>query len=213
MYETVLPPPDDHNLSSDLQRILASHDREGISVNDIVLSMGDRGFGILIVLLSLPSALPVPAVGYSIPFGVMLTILGLEIACGRKTPWMPAWALRLSIPRKTAETIVKWAVAFLARIEFLIKRRMDWATHRSGRMFAGVVITAMGIIMAIPIPFTNTFPAFVIFLVGVGMTEKDGLFFVGAAVLGALASLCYLAFFYFVVVYGIDAVTGYFGRT
>lgn len=200
---------EDHNLSSDLKRILEHHDRDDITLQDIVDAVGMRGFGILIVLLALPSALPVPAVGYSMPFGLLLLLLSIQIALGHRVPWMPQWALKLTIRRSFAEKIVSWACAFLSRFEKLIKRRLEWATARPGRIFAGIVISLMACLMMVPIPFTNTFPAFVIFLVGVGMTERDGFMFIGAAILGALAALFYTALVYVAMVYGVDAVTGF----
>ncbi|MGF1656239.1 MAG: exopolysaccharide biosynthesis protein [Verrucomicrobiales bacterium] len=210
--DSLMPSPEDHNLSADLLRILASHDRKGISVRDVVETMGDRGFGVLLVLIALPSALPIPAIGYSIPFGLMLLILGVGVFTGRKTPWLPKWALNLEIPRKTAETMVSWAVKFLSKIEYMIKRRMEWAAGAGGRMFAGTVIILMAILMMIPIPFTNTFPSFVIFLVGVGMTEKDGLFFLASAVLGALAVVVYVVAGFLILTLGVDAIMGFFGK-
>jgi len=199
---------EDHNLSSDLKQILTAHENDAISVRDIVATLGDRGFGLLIVLLSLPSALPVPAAGYSIPFGILLAILAAQIIAGRSTPWLPNWALNMKLGRKMSEGIVNYAVKFFDRMEHLIKRRFEWAAGRAGLIFAGSVIIFMSGVMIIPIPMTNTFPAFVIFLVGVGMTEKDGLIFIGAAILGALTACFYGFIIYVAIFYGVDAVIG-----
>jgi len=205
------PVSHDHNLSSDLQRILDAHEREAIAVSDVVETIGDRGFGIFLVLIALPSALPIPAVGYSIPFGFLLIILGIGVLTGRQAPWLPRWALKLEIPRKMAVTMVEWAVKFLSKIEFLIKRRLLWATTAWGRSMGGAVVIAMALLMMIPIPFTNTFPSFVIFLIGVGMTEKDGLIFLAAAFLGALAAAAYIVVAVLVLTFGVDFLKNLFG--
>ena len=40
-----------------------------VTLSELLLIAEERTFGFLFVLLSLPSALPIPAPGYSIPFG------------------------------------------------------------------------------------------------------------------------------------------------
>jgi hypothetical protein len=53
---------------------------------------------------------------------------------------------------------------------------------------------------------TNTFPAFVIFLIGIGLTEDDGLFCLGACVVGVFAVLLYGALVWAIIVYGPEVV-------
>lgn len=208
--------PSAHNLSNDLRAILNAHDRSRITLGDIIETMGDRGFGVLLVLLALPSALPLPAAGYAIPFGFLLSILGLEMLVGRPSPWMPRWTLQLGLSRSIATHIIGWAVAFLARMERWISRRLEWATNRQGRALSALIVITMAVLMMIPIPWTNSFPAFVIFLIGIGITEKDGVFFLAAIVLGILATAFYATITWIVVVFGIDGlwhITDWIGKT
>ena len=59
-------------LSVELQRYFFEEDRQPqVKLADILSFAGERIFGFLFVILSLPSALPVPAPGYSIPFGIV----------------------------------------------------------------------------------------------------------------------------------------------
>jgi len=62
--------------------------------------IGDRGFGVLLIILSLPSALPVPAPGYSTPFGILIAVLALQMIAGRTTPWLPERAARTKLHRR-----------------------------------------------------------------------------------------------------------------
>ena len=70
------------NLSTDLKELLSQGDARGISIGHLLQALGDRGFGLLFIILSLPSALPVPAPGYSTPFGIIITILALQMMAG-----------------------------------------------------------------------------------------------------------------------------------
>ncbi len=64
----------------------------------------------------------------------------------------------------------------------------------------------MACLMILPIPLTNTFPAMVIFMIGIGVCERDGLFAVGATVLGILAVAFYAFVIYLLITVGVEGV-------
>jgi len=191
-----------HLKLSEEMRSLLGESAEGLQIGQMMDRVGEKGFGLLLVLLSLPSALPIPAAGYSVPFGILLAILALQMLAGRAQPAMPARFASMRIARPMAEKMLSSAAWFFARIEILIRPRMRWVRNRPGRMLMGVIVLAMAVLMMIPIPMTNTAPAFVIFLVGIGLTEEDGLFALAACVVGLLAIALYTALVVAVILYG-----------
>ena len=74
-------------LSKQIQTIITKHTH--ISLQKVMEYTEKSTFGFLLVILSLPSALPVPAPGYSIPFGILLIILAVQIILRKQTPWFP----------------------------------------------------------------------------------------------------------------------------
>jgi hypothetical protein len=76
-------------LGETLQELLNADDERGLSINEITCAVGEKGFGLLLIVLSLPSALPVPAPGYSTPFGVVMALIALQMIRDRKTVWLP----------------------------------------------------------------------------------------------------------------------------
>ena len=194
------------HLSTDLKNLLSHGDEAGIEMGDLIQALGDRGFGLLLIVLSLPSALPVPAPGYSTPFGVVISILALQLMVGRQTPWLPKWAIKKKIGRKLAQKMIGAAVGFFKRVEPLIKPRWGWVLARSGHLIAGILIITMAALMIIPIPLTNTAPAMVIFVIGVALTEDDGLGVLLSCILAVLAVLLYLAAFTAISYYGLQGV-------
>ena len=64
----------------------------------------------------------------------------------------------------------------------------------------------MAVLMMIPIPLTNSFPAMVIFLIGVGLTEDDGIFAILACMVGIFAVLLYASLIWAMVTYGPEVV-------
>jgi hypothetical protein len=178
-----------HTLSQDLQHLLDEQGDEPITFGQLVEKLGDRGFGFSLLLLSLPSALPVPAAGYSTPFGIAIVGLALQMVRGRSTPWLPERVLNRSMSASFARKMLGAAIAFLRRVEHLLKPRLPVMHGRAGLAVAGALIVLMGCLMILPVPGTNTAPAMVIFLVAVGLIEEDGLALGGAwlAGFGAIA--------------------------
>ncbi len=161
-------------LSADFRRLLAVKGGSDMTLGDIVSAVGDRGFGILFVLLSLPSALPVPAPGYSTPFGVVLFLLSLQLLAGRPVPWIPEWASRKVIRRSTADRMIRSTAAFFSSWSGLSGPVSD--THRQDRG-EGVLSSPTGHERADDPPHpSHEYPSrHGDLLRGCGMTERDGL--------------------------------------
>ncbi len=195
------------SLSQSLNRLLETSHSNNLSIGKISDRVGDKGFGLLLVLLSLPSALPVPAPGYSTPFGLLLSILGLQMMLGKQSPWLPARARRIVLKRTVAEKVIRGGAFFFGKVEHLIRPRLSWIGGRLGLPFMGILVLLMSALMILPIPLTNTAPAMVIFLIGAGLTEDDGLVAAAACALGVLAALLYAVVIYLAVTVGFESIT------
>ncbi|MCH6255797.1 exopolysaccharide biosynthesis protein [Puniceicoccaceae bacterium K14] len=191
-----------HSLSDNLRNALKTEDGQDITLRQILKNVGHEGFGLLLITLSLPSALPVPAAGYSTPFGILFIVLGVQMVIGRSEPWLPRKALDLKISESFAEKMIGTAIKFFSKTEKFIHPRMKWINSRGGVSLMSVIVIIMACLMILPIPLTNTFPAMVIFLIGIGLTEKDGLFSLGACVLGIVAVALYAILIYYAYTIG-----------
>ncbi|MEX2381538.1 MAG: exopolysaccharide biosynthesis protein [Opitutales bacterium] len=189
-------------LSTELTELKTLKGSEGVTVSDILAHFEKRGFGFFLILLSLPSAMPVPAPGYSTPFGIILALIGLQMAILRPTPWLPQWALRLRLQEETAKKMIDSLGWAFSKMERLIRPRLAYAQTRLALSLVGIVILSLGILMIFPIPLTNTLPAIIIFFLGVGIIEKDGIVLAGAFFFGILLCLFYLAAFAAVLFWG-----------
>lgn len=197
----------EHIKLSDELRMLLQTDGDSLTVGQLNERVGDRGFGLLLLVLSLPSALPVPAAGYSVPFGLLLLVLALQMLIGRDRPVFPNRLERIQMSSRFAAKLLNGAAWIFKRLEWIIRPRMKWVGRRPGRILMGLLVLTMAILMMIPIPMTNTIPAFVIFLIGIGLTEDDGLFAVGACAVGVVAVLLYVALVWAIIIYGPEIVT------
>ncbi|MDJ0675447.1 MAG: exopolysaccharide biosynthesis protein [Calothrix sp. MO_167.B42] len=172
-------------LSQELERFFFVEQKSPeVNLTDILLLGGERIFGFLFVILSLPSALPVPAPGYSIPFGILMLVLAIQLIIGAKTPWLPKKMAKHPIKLETVQKFLKAGLPWLRRIEAITRPRLSYiCTTLPGKATIGVAIALMSISMMIPIPGTNTLPAIGIFVTGFGLQEDDGAITLGGLVL------------------------------
>lgn len=198
--------PSHASLAESLEIVLAEAGPDGPSLEKLVDAVREKGFGLLLVLLSLPSALPVPAPGYSTPFGVVISIVAVQMILGRKTVWLPARLRRIRIRPDIARKMLGGSAAFFRRAERFIRPRQEWVRSAPGQSALAVVVVVMAGLMLFPIPFTNTLPAMVIFLIGAGLSEEDGLLALAAFAGGLLAILVYGAILYLLITQGPEAV-------
>ncbi len=177
-------------LSIELKRYFFEEERQPqVKLADILSLAGERIFGFLFVILSLPSALPIPAPGYSIPFGILMFLLAIQLIAGSKRPWLPEKMIDGSMKLERVQGFVKAGIPWLQRIEALTRPRMTYiCTSLPGRVVIGVAIALMSISMMIPIPGTNTLPAIGIFITAFGLQEDDGFISLGGLVVCLIAA-------------------------
>ncbi len=177
-------------LSTELNRYFFEETRKPeVTLGDILALAEERIFGFLFVILALPSALPIPAPGYSIPFGVAMFFLALQLILGRQLPWLPNKMLKGSMKLEMVQGFVKKGIPWLQRIEAITKPRYSSiCTSLPGRIIIGSAIALMSISMMIPIPGTNTIPAMGIFITGFGLVEDDGAISLTGLVISAIGA-------------------------
>lgn len=153
--------------AEDLRDRLARRPTVGALLDDL----GGRGFGVLIALLSLPAALPLPAAGYAVPFGLGILSLGIGLLAGRTRPWLPRRVREMRLPPLPPDSR---SLRLMARLEGLFRERPP-RPQGPMRVLAGTVVCCMGALMMIPIPGTNTLPGVSALLIGLGLLYRDGL--------------------------------------
>ncbi|MEL7330466.1 MAG: exopolysaccharide biosynthesis protein [Cyanobacteria bacterium J06559_1] len=174
-----------------------------VTLNEILEIAGERTFGFLFVLLSLPSALPIPAPGYSTPFGIVMFLLAVQLIIGREQPWMPDKFRKKGFERQKIQGLIGKGIPWLQKIELVARPRLTpVCTSRVGQMVLGVAIALMSISMMIPIPLTNTLPAIGIFVTGFGLLDDDGAISLAGLTICAISFITTSAILYLLLVKG-----------
>lgn len=198
------PPPVSHAFVRELQELVDRYDRQGVKLGALLDRTEGRGYYLLLVLISLPFVTPIPLPGFSIPFGIAIALIGLRLTVGHKT-WLPRYVLEWEISPGLLAKVIRGMGRTLKVVEVVLRPRLafmqDWIAFR--RM-AGVIIMICGLLMVLPLPlpFSNSLPAWTVLFLSIGAIERDGLFFI----LGTIAFGVTVAFFTFLAVGGVEAV-------
>lgn len=180
-------PPPHPTLSDDLRRVQARAAGGPMTVAGLVEVLRDRGFNILIIFMALPFCQPVTPPGLSTPFGLVMLLLSLRIAL-RQPPWLPARLMRVEVGPATLDKVLQIGLKIAGWLEKLVHPRLGGLVRpplmqRLNGLALGV--SAAVFMLPLPIPLSNTFPAWAILLIALGMIEGDG----AAVIAGYVVSL------------------------
>ncbi|WP_265021652.1 exopolysaccharide biosynthesis protein [Wolbachia endosymbiont (group A) of Icerya purchasi] len=197
-------------LASDILKEVAdtnNNDSNKVTLFDIKAALHERGFGILIIIFSLPLSVPIPVPpGYTTILSIPLILFSLQLLFGFDSPWMPSWLERRSFQRSTLALVVEKTSPALKKIEKFMKPRMSFIFYGPGEKILAFVMLLSALSIALPLPLTNFIPAIGTTLISLGIMSKDGFL----SILGVLISLCGLLLTLVVVVKGPQLIIGAF---
>jgi len=180
----------DNQKLSEIINSIFSTSREETSVGELVTELDNHGMAIVLILFSIPSALPIPAAGYSTLLAIPLFFIGARIIAGYNTVWLPEFLLKKKFsPAKLSQAKDKM-LKLTSFMEKFTKPRLNYVVQsKVSFRLIGLLILLLACSMLLPIPGTNTAPAFAVFILGFGLLEKDG-FIIIAGLLASVVALC-----------------------
>ena len=156
-----------------------------ITLGEMAEAFGDRAFGLLILLLCLPSLLP----GMASVFGIPMLILGVQMGLGRRTPKLPRFIARQSIKREDLLRLSGANSNWIKRIERYVKPRPGFFTSPIGDKVVGWLTVYCALMLILPGPGTNGPPAFGNIVMALGVVESDNRVIGIGAVMTLLGSI------------------------
>ena len=161
--------------SQDIKLLLTKLATKPLAIAEILRQTGKRGFCLVISLLVLPFLFPMPP-GLSGVMGLGCFILGLQMALGRKSPWLPKQIAQFKLPRSLTQQLLKSFRKITIWLEKIVRPRWNQiATNIYAWRGNGFCIAWLSVLLMLPIPLTNPFPAIAILLLAVATLEADGL--------------------------------------
>jgi hypothetical protein len=163
---------------------------DAMTVGELIDGLGGRAFSIILLLLTLPIAVPGPP-GLPVVFAVPLLILSAQLSLGRPTPWLPGFVRRRRFSRKALLAVLRKVKPTLARLEGICRPRLTKLSDAAGQRWIGAFFFLCALVLTnpVPIPFTHLPLALALAVLSLGFVERDGIIIIG----GALAALAGIA--------------------
>src|SRR4029077_7327525 len=163
-------------LSADLELLQAHVKGKSLTLVELKQSLKGRGSAMLLILLALPFCF-VAIPGLSTPFGIAICLIGGCLAIGRE-PWLPRFIMHRRLSTARSDQLLTAAIKVARQLEKFVRPRFAFLHAGPGMLRLiglGIVIASLGLMLPLPIPFSNSIPAWAVVLLAIGMMEKDGL--------------------------------------
>lgn len=179
------------SLSSILEDTL--HADPEVTVGELTDRVARRGFGLLMIVLALPTMISILPPGSAATIGLLYVILSVQMLFGLERPWLPARVRHYRLRTRVLESLQRRGIPFLQRVERFSRPRPLLLDERIVTRIVAVVVFLLGIVLFSPLPFFNTIPALTVLVLGVGLLNRDAIFVVAGLVM-ALVVLSVVAF-------------------
>ena len=167
-----------------LGEVVQNENTDKITFADLKTSLHERGFGLLLLIFSLPLVAVPP--GLTMVACLPSAFLSAQMVVGMDSPWFPKWLGNKSIKRSTLAAIIKKLTPFLYKIERIMRPRLPIASSKKGERIIGIFALFFAISIAIPLPFTNFVPSIAIAIMSLGLLSRDGLIIIVGMIVGTI---------------------------
>jgi len=165
--------PREEKTAALLRAALHAAPGERITLENLLEPLKRRAFGFLLLLLAIPNFIPVP-LGIGGVMGVLVVALGLEMLVGLEHPWIPGFLRRRTLSRDGLLRFLDRIEPVTRRLERMCQPRLQRLTRRPFTLVSGAVMILIGILLALPIPFTNYVFGGMLIAFAFALVERDG---------------------------------------
>ena len=169
-----------------LDELATGDPAEELSLEQLLDRFSERSFGLFLLFVMLPTFLPVP-VGMGAVSGVLASLIGLQFLARLAHPWLPGFVARRSIHRTRLVHFRDRMGRVVGWIEKLTKPRMQGMfDHPVAHFATGLLLTVLGLALALPLPLTNYPFGLVLLAYAFALIERDGALMLVAWALGLI---------------------------
>jgi hypothetical protein len=173
---------------SELLRHVSDSAGDKITLGQIANAMDDRSFGAFLVVFCLPNLVPLPP-GATFILGLPLIFIACQMAFSRlDTIWLPKRLRDYAFDNKGFSAVLDKFIPWMNRAERIIKPRY-FSGNRMVERLLGIFALILALIVFLPIPLGNMGPSLALALMGLGLTERDGVVMWIGVVIGVVFSV------------------------
>lgn len=193
-----------------LRDVIDRQQGDHISLNTLLVPLRTRAFGVMLLVLAIPNFIPVP-IGIGGIMGVLVVLLGLQMLCGLEQPMVPGRWRRKSMHRERVEQFINRSTRITRRLERWCKPRLETLSLRPWALVSGLSLVILGVLLALPIPFTNYLFGAILLAFAFALIERDGVMLMVLWITSAVLLVLSLLFSN-VLIDAVQQVMHYLGR-
>jgi hypothetical protein len=142
---------------------------------------------VLLFISTIPAFIPIPGVAGALS-GPLVVLVGLHLLILLRKPWLPEFVARRGPQRSTLIRFDRAGDRWLRGLEKLVRPRMTaMIDHPVATVFTGLQLVLLGVLLALPIPFTNFMFAGLLLVYALALLERDGALMLLAWVAGVVS--------------------------
>lgn len=170
-----------------LDRFAEGDPAERLRLGDLFRGLGDRSFGMLLIAATAPAFIPIPGVAGALS-GPLVMLVGVQLLLRLRQPWLPGFLARRGPNRGTMARLRDLLAPWLGRLEHVVRPRATiMLDHWLPDIVTGLLVLVLGLLLSLPIPFTNYVLAALLLLFALALLERDGVLLVVAWLSGLAA--------------------------
>ena len=194
---------DNFGLLDTLDRLFHGDRRSVLTLNEFLAELQGRSYAFAVLALNVANVIPTGIPWLSTITGVPMLYLLAQYFAGRPVPSLPLMIGKRGLPRGKLQDFLDRARRFIRWLENTVHARYAWWVNG---LPTPLMLTAWALdvlILALPIPFDNFFPAWAILFFCFALIEDDGLM----AILGWLLTAVTLSWTVFLLMVGHAAIS------
>ncbi|MGY1457397.1 MULTISPECIES: exopolysaccharide biosynthesis protein [unclassified Luteimonas] len=174
MAEDTHGPPAQASVRAVLAALAAGPADDVVTLRSVMEGLGGSLFGMLLFIATLPAFLPIPGVAGALS-GPLVSVIGLQLLVCMRRPWLPRMVADRGPRRGTLARFEHRIAPWLKRLERVVRPRLPrMIYHPAATMVTGLLLVLLGILLALPIPFTNYVFGLLLLAYALALVERDG---------------------------------------
>lgn len=185
-------------------RLLGDLQGEDVSIGFIVVRLRRRSFGGILILLAALGLLP----GVSFFAGLAMLVPAVQMMVGLRAPHLPRFIRRRRVATGAVRALGRRTIPLIEKLERIVRPRWLRLAKYPWPAVVGGMTFALGLVVMLPLPFSNFPPALALLSFALGLLERDGVLIA----IGLALSVAALAIGGVVTVAAIEAATMIIGK-
>ena len=177
--------PDDR-LSDQLEALLGE---DHVTIGSLTDVLDERSFAVVLMVLMLPSALPIPTGGVTHVLEVFAALVALQMVVGRHELWLPRRLARKELGATFTDKAAPKLLRFIRWFERHARPRLAGLLDRRpvvSVLGAVLLLFVIGAFVAPPFSGLDTLPSLGVVVVCLGIVFADGLIVAAGLAIGVV---------------------------